>query len=169
MTQLDKTTTRVERDNSHASDPIEAVYQLGRRYNITQMARLMSCKRPSTLINKFNPACEGHHLTLSEAIAVTELTNDNAIIPAWALSRGQMLVDMPEGAVSDEDLVDQVLLAQAIFGQLMQTIHGARSDGIVDRLEQSEIDSIGRSVAQHVLSLIATTGANVRELNAGRG
>ena len=169
MAQLDKTTTRVERDNSHASDPIEAVYQLGRRYNITQMARLMSCKRPSTLINKFNPACEGHHLTLSEAIAVTELTNDNAIISAWALSRGQMLVDMPEGAVSDEDLVDQVLLAQAIFGQLMQTIHGARSDGIVDRLEQSEIDSIGRSVAQHVLSLIATTGANVRELNTGRG
>ena len=169
MTQLDKTTTRVERDNSHASDPIEAVYQLGRRYNITQMARLMSCKRPSTLINKFNPACEGHHLTLSEAIAVTEFTNDNAIISAWALSRGQMLVDMPAGAVSDEDLVDQVLLAQAIFGQLMQTIHGARSDGIVDRLEQSEIDSIGRSVAQHVLSLIATTGANVRELNTGRG
>ena len=72
------------------------------------MARLMSCKRPSTLINKFNPACEGHHLTLSEAIAVTEFTNDNAIISAWALSRGQMLVDMPAGAVSDEDLVEQV-------------------------------------------------------------
>lgn len=74
------------------------------------MARLMSCKRPSTLINKFNPACEGHpHSNLSEAIAVTEFTNDNAIISAWALSRGQMLVDMPAGAVGDEDLVEQVL------------------------------------------------------------
>ena len=169
MTQLDKTTTRVERDNSHASDPIEAVYQLGRRYNITQMARLMSCKRPSTLINKFNPACEGHHLTLSEAIAVTEFTNDNAIISAWALSRGQMLVDMPEGAVSDEDLVEQVLLVQAIFGQLMQVIHDARRDGVIDRLEQAQIERVGRESAQHVLGLICSTGANVRELNAGRG
>lgn len=169
MAQLDKTTTRVERDNSHASDPIEAVYQLGRRYNITQMARLMSCKRPSTLINKFNPACEGHHLTLSEAIAVTELTNDNAIISAWALSRGQMLVDMPAGAVSDEDLVEQVLLAQSIFGQLMQVIHDARRDGVIDRLEQAQIERVGRESAQHVLGLICSTGANVRELNAGRG
>ncbi|GAB3215816.1 phage regulatory CII family protein [Pseudaeromonas pectinilytica] len=169
MTQLDKTTTRVERDNSHASDPIEAVYQLGRRYNITQMARLMSCKRPSTLINKFNPACEGHHLTLSEAIAVTEFTNDNAIISAWALSRGQMLVDMPAGAVSDEDLVEQVLLAQSIFGQLMQVIHDARRDGVIDRLEQAQIERVGRESAQHVLGLICSTGANVRELNAGRG
>ncbi len=169
MTQLDKTTTRVERDNSHASDPIEAVYQLGRRYNITQMARLMSCKRPSTLINKFNPACEGHHLTLSEAIAVTEFTNDNAIISAWALSRGQMLVDMPAGAVSDEDLVEQVLLAQSIFGQLMQVIHDARRDGVIDRLEQAQIERVGRESAQHVLGLICSTSANVRELNAGRG
>ncbi len=169
MAQLDKTTTRVERDNSHASDPIEAVYQLGRRYNITQMARLMSCKRPSTLINKFNPACEGHHLTLSEAIAVTEFTNDNAIISAWALSRGQMLVDMPAGAVSDEDLVEQVLLAQSIFGQLMQVIHDARRDGVIDRLEQAQIERVGRESAQHVLGLICSTGANVRELNAGRG
>ena len=169
MAQLDKTTTRVERDNSHASDPIEAVYQLGRRYNITQMARLMSCKRPSTLINKFNPACEGHHLTLSEAIAVTEFTNDNAIISAWALSRGQMLVDMPAGAVSDEDLVEQVLLAQSIFGQLMQVIHDARRDGVIDRLEQAQIERVGRESAQHVLGLIRSTGANVRELNAGRG
>ena len=149
-------------------DVLFSAYSLGQRYNISELARRLG-KGATILANKLNPDCDTHHLTLGEAVAITELTNDGGILNAWALSRGQMLVDMPEGAVSDEDLVDQVLLAQAIFGQLMQTIHGARSDGIVDRLEQSEIDSIGRSVAQHVLSLIATTGANVRELNAGRG
>ena len=149
-------------------DVLFSAYSLGQRHNISDLARRLG-KGATILANKLNPDCDTHHLTLGEAVAITELTNDGGILNAWALSRGQMLVDMPEGAVSDEDLVDQVLLAQAIFGQLMQTIHGARSDGIVDRLEQSEIDSIGRSVAQHVLSLIATTGANVRELNTGRG
>ena len=92
MTEAKKTTTRVKRDHSHLSDPIDAAYQLSRRYNITDLAKLMGNKRPTTLNNKFNPACEDHHLTLSEAMAVTELTGDNAILQAWALSRGHTLV-----------------------------------------------------------------------------
>ena len=102
-------------------------------------------------------------------IDTTKLKGDNSILDAWAASRGKVLVDMPEGAVSDDDLVEQVLLVQAIFGQLMQVIHDARRDGVIDRLEQAQIERVGRESAQHVLGLICSTGANVRELNAGRG
>ena len=42
MTEAKKTTTRVKRDHSHASDPIDAAYQLSRRYNITELAKLMT-------------------------------------------------------------------------------------------------------------------------------
>lgn len=155
-------------DLTSCSDVLVAAQQLGQRHNISELARLLG-KSQVILANKLNPDCDGNHLNLGEAVAITDLTNDNGILNAWALSRGQMLVDMPEGAVSDDDLVEQVLLAQAIFGQLMQTIHDARRDGVIDRLEQAQIERIGRESAQHVLGLICSTGANVRELNAGRG
>lgn len=155
-------------DLTSCSDVLVAAQQLGHRHNISELARLLG-KSQVILANKLNPDCDGNHLNLGEAVAITELTGDSGIISAWALSRGQMLVDMPEGAVSDDDLVEQVLLAQAIFGQLMQTIHDARRDGVIDRLEQAQIERIGRESAQHVLGLICSTGANVRELNAGRG
>jgi len=144
-------------------DVLFSAYSLGQRHNISDLARRLG-KGATILANKLNPDCDTHHLTLGEAVAITELTNDGGILNAWALSRGQMLVDMPEGAVSDEDLVEQVLLAQAIFGELMREIHDARRDGVIDRLEQSRIENIGRSAAQQVIGLITTTGANVREL-----
>lgn len=144
-------------------DVLFSAFALGQRHNISELARRLG-KGATILANKLNPDCDTHHLTLGEAVAITELTNDGAILDAWALSRGQMLVDMPEGAVSDEDLVEQVLLAQAIFGELMREIHDARRDGVIDRLEQSRIENIGRSAAQQVIGLIKTTGANVREL-----
>ena len=149
-------------------DVLFSAYSLGQRHNISDLARRLG-KGATILANKLNPDCDTHHLTLGEAVAITELTNDNAIISAWALSRGQMLVDMPAGAVSDEDLVEQVQLAQSIFGQLMQVIHDARRDGVIDRLEQAQIERVGRESAQHVLGLICSTSANVRELNAGGG
>lgn len=153
---------------SSCSDVLVAAQQLGQRHNISELARWLG-KSQVILANKLNPDCDGNHLNLGEAVAITELTNDGGILNAWALSRGQMLVDMPAGAVSDEDLVEQVLLAQSIFGQLMQVIHDARRDGVIDRLEQAQIERVGRESAQHVLGLICSTGANVRELNAGRG
>ena len=51
----------------------------------------------------------------------------------------------------------------------MQVIREASRDGVIDRLEQAQIERVGRESAQHVLGLICSTSANVRELNAGRG
>lgn len=152
-------------------DVLLAAYLLGKRTNISEIARLLG-KGTTILANKLNPECDSHHLYLGEAVAITEMTNDNSILEAWAASRGKALVDIPAGSVSDDDLVEQVLLAQAIFGQLMQVIHDARRDGVIDRLEQAQIERVGRESAQHVLGLITSTGANVREvreLNTGRG
>ncbi|MNQ52241.1 hypothetical protein D3C85_662470 [compost metagenome] len=73
-------------------------------------------------------------------------------------------MDLPIGVVSDDDLVEQVLLAQAVFGKLMQAIHDARADGFIDRIEQGQIERIGTQAAEHVMALISSTGANVRQL-----
>ncbi|MCV3283414.1 phage regulatory CII family protein [Aeromonas veronii] len=149
-------------------DVLLAAYLLGKSHNISEFARLMG-KGETVLANKLNPDCDSHHLNLGEAVAITELTGDHRIVEAWAASLGKVLVDLPAGVVSDDDLVEQVLLAQSVFGKLMQAIHDARADGVIDRVEHSQIERIGTQAAEHVLGLISTTAANVRNLPAAAG
>ncbi|WP_421228526.1 phage regulatory CII family protein [Aeromonas jandaei] len=149
-------------------DVLLAAYLLGKSHNISEFARLMG-KGETVLANKLNPDCDSHHLNLGEAVALTELTGDHRIVEAWAASLGKVLVDLPAGVVSDDDLVEQVLLAQSVFGKLMQAIHDARADGVIDRVEHSQIERIGTQAAEHVLGLISTTAANVRNLPAAAG
>ncbi|WCH24854.1 phage regulatory CII family protein [Aeromonas salmonicida] len=145
------------------TDVLTAAYLLGQATNISDLARKLG-KSPVVLANKMNPDCDSHHLNLGEAVAVTELADDNCILEAWAAGRGLMLVARPHGSVSDDELVEQVLLAQSVFGKLMQAIHDARADGVIDRIEQGQIERVGALVAEQVMGLICSTAANVRQL-----
>jgi len=145
------------------TDVLAAAYLLGQATNISDLARKLG-KSPVVLANKMNPDCDSHHLNLGEAVAVTELADDNRILEAWAAGRGLMLVTRPHGSVSDDELVEQVLLAQSVFGKLMQAIHDARVDGVIDRMEQGQIERVGTLVAEQVMGLISSTGANVRRV-----
>ncbi|WP_429120529.1 phage regulatory CII family protein [Aeromonas allosaccharophila] len=145
------------------TDVLAAAYLLGQATNISDLARKLG-KSPVVLANKMNPDCDSHHLNLGEAVAVTELADENRILEAWTAGRGLMLVARPHGSVSDDDLVEQVLLAQSVFGKLMQAIHDARVDGVIDRMEQGQIERVGTLVAEQVMGLIRSTGANVRPL-----
>ncbi|MGU5813901.1 phage regulatory CII family protein [Aeromonas hydrophila] len=149
------------------TDVMAAAYLLGQATNISDLARKLG-KSPVVLANKMNPDCDSHHLNLGEAVAVTELADDNRILEAWATGRGLMLVARPHGSVSDDELVEQVLLAQSVFGKLMQAIHDARVDGVIDRMEQGQIERVGTLVAEQVMGLISSTGANVRVLPTGQ-
>ncbi|MGL6556968.1 hypothetical protein ACSZNH_09360 [Aeromonas dhakensis] len=51
----------------------------------------------------------------------------------------------------------------------MQSIHDARADGVIDRMEHGQIERIGTQAAEHVLGLIRTTAVNVRNLPAAAG
>lgn len=165
MTEQRNDTTAKAQAVFRSSDVMAAAYGIGHRYNASELARLMG-RKPGEFCKKLNPDCDDRHITLAEAVAITELTGDNAILEAWSASRGKVLVELPAGVVSDDDLVEQVLLAQAVFGSLMQAIHDARADGIIDRMEHGQIQRIGTQVAEHVLGLISTTAVNVRQLPA---
>ncbi|MGL6392511.1 phage regulatory CII family protein [Aeromonas veronii] len=165
MTEQRNDTTAKAQAVFRSSDVMAAAYGIGHRYNASELARLMG-RKPGEFCKKLNPDCDDRHITLAEAVAITELTGDNAILEAWSASRGKVLVELPAGVVSDDDLVEQVLLAQAVFGSLMQAIHDARADGIIDRMEHDQIQRIGTQVAEHVLGLISTTAVNVRQLPA---
>ena len=160
---------RVKRDHSHLSDPIDAAYQLSRRYNIADLAKLMGCKRPTTLNNKFNPHCEDHHLTLSEALAVTELTGDNAIVAAWALARGHVLVALPDGSVSEEELADQVMMVGEVVAAVFGELREARKDGVIDPVERQAIAQAVHMAVRELLSLDETVASQVRPFPQAKG
>lgn len=168
MTKPTQQTTRVSKDRSHLSDPIDAAYQLSRRYNITELARLMGSKRPTTLNNKFNPACEDHHLTLSEALAVTELTNDNLILQAWALSRGMALVALPDAVVSEEELADQVMLVGEVVAAVFGELREARKDGVIDPVERQAINAAVYRAVKELLGLDESVATQVRPFPQAR-
>lgn len=148
-------------------DVLVAAQELGHRSNISELARQLG-KSPVVMANKLNPDCDTHHLSLGEAVAITELAGDNGILDAWAHLRGKVLVDIPAGSMNDEELADQVMLIQSVFGQMMQTIYQARADGVIDRLEHSAIERVGTEVAQQVIGLIKSTGANIRDFKASK-
>lgn len=166
MTQ--ETSGYTSNNPSISRDVLIAAQQLGHAHNMSALARALG-KGATVMANKLNPDCDHHHLTLGEAVAITDLTDDDRILQAWALSRGQMLVSVPTGAVCDEDLMELVLLAQCVFGRLMGAIHEARSDGVIDALEHGQIERVGIETAEHVMNLIRSTGANVRPLPAQSG
>lgn len=146
-------------------DVLVAAQELGHRSNISELARQLG-KSPVVMANKLNPDCDTHHLSLGEAVAITELSGDNGVLESWAHLRGKMLVDVPAGSMNDEELGDQVMMVQVVVGQMMQVIHDARKDGVIDRIEHSAIERVGTEVAQQVIGLIKSTGANIRDFKA---
>lgn len=162
MTATNKNKTRSPKRVSH-NDPLTAAYLLGQQHNISELARLLG-KSGNILSNKLNPDCDSHHLTLAEAVAITELTDDDAIIETWASSRGKALVVIPSGESTDEELADQVMLVNEVISAVFHEIRQARKDGVIDPQEHQSITGAVQNAVRELLNLDADVAASVREL-----
>jgi hypothetical protein len=100
--------------------------------------------RPGTLNNKADPACDGHQLTVREAIALQLATDTRKIIQAEASALGGVFVPGVNWAgVSDVQLLDAWAHLQVEHGQTARCIQQALSDGIITR---EELRSIRREI-----------------------
>ena len=145
--------------------PQDAAYLLGKSHNTSELARCLGIS-PTVLSNKLNPDQEFHKLSLGEAVAITELSNDNRILEAWANMRGFMLVSVPAQVCCDEDLCDQLLVLNESMGNALATIKAARSDGVIDRIEFEQIKHRIYELVKESLSLQEVVGETVRELKS---
>ena len=93
MTEQRNDTTAKAQAVFRSSDVMAAAYGIGHRYNASELARLMG-RKPGEFCKKLNPDCDDRHITLAEAVAITELTGDNAILEAWSASRDKVLVEL---------------------------------------------------------------------------
>lgn len=142
--------------------PQDAAYMLGKRHNTSDLARKLGMS-PNVLGNKLNPDQEFHKLSLGEAVAITELTNDDAIIETWAASRGYVLVKMPDQVCCDEELSDQVMKLSEEMGSVMGEIRHAREDGIIDPQEYEQVTQRIATAIKEALALKAVVKAQVRD------
>jgi hypothetical protein len=103
---------------------------------------------PAVLRNKVNPNNETHHLTLAEAVRITNLTCDVRMLQAWAHEAGYLLVKAPNGSADSCDMavLEQVVGLGVANGQFMQTIHTALADGRVDESEMKRIRAAEREL-----------------------
>ena len=156
---LSKKSTRNAKPSARC--PLEAAASIASDFNVSEIARVMA-KSPTTLSNKLNTNIDSHVLTLQEAIAIQNITNDCRILNAWAHSEGKTIIDLPDACLSDEEVADQLLKQQETTGDFAKTYRLARQKGFVTQSDFNDIQKNGDSIITAVLQLIAEIEQVVR-------
>jgi hypothetical protein len=143
--------------------PLDAAYMLGKRHNTSDLARKLGVS-PNVLGNKLNPDQEFHKLSLGEAVAITELANDNAILEAWCHQRGGVFVKLPDAVACDEELSDQLMRVSEELGSAMAEIRHAREDGLIDPAEFERIKARLLNTVTEAIALKTVIKGQVRDI-----
>lgn len=114
---------------------------------------------PAVLRSKVNPNTDTHKLTIQDAVRITDVTNDERIIEAWATERNSVLVKLP--AASDEpdneEILEKFLKLTMQYGELARRHQEATQDGEVDDQEMSDLERIGAAIHRSVEEINALT------------
>jgi len=95
---------------------------------------------PGTLSNKVNPSCEGHHLTVDEAVALQHAAGDFRILEAEAAALGHVAVRLGDfRRTSDVELLDKYAELTAEHGETAGAIRRALRDRRITPDELAEI------------------------------
>lgn len=156
---LSKNSTRKAKPSARC--PLEAAASIASDFNISEIARVMA-KSPTTLSNKLNANIESHVLTLQEAIAIQNITNDSRILNAWAYSEGKTIIDLPEVGLSDDEVADQLLKLQETIGDFAKTFRLARQKGVITEPDFDAIQKNTLSIITTALQLNAEIEQMVR-------
>lgn len=148
---LSKKSTRNAKPSARCA--LEAAASIASDFNVSEIARVMA-KSPTTLSNKLNTNIDSHVLTLQEAIAIQNITNDSRILNAWAYSEGKTVIDLPDVGLSDEELADQVLHLQEASGDFAKSVRLSRADGVVTA---SDFDVIQKRSLAAITAILHVT------------
>ena len=104
--------------------------------------------RPGTLSNKADPACDTHHLNLSEALAIMLVSKDFRILRALALETNHGVIQLANlTGVSDMELLD----AYTKMNQELGDVAGAMGRAFADRrLTHAEFNEISREMFEAI-------------------
>lgn len=96
--------------------------------------------RPGTLQNKADPACETHHLSVSEALAIMLVSGDYRILHALARETQHACIRLSDlSGVTDVDLLSSYATMNKELGDVAAELVEAFADGVIDRAEYRSI------------------------------
>lgn len=108
------------------------------------------------LRNKVNPNQDINHLTLREAVRMTDVANDDRILEAWARERGKMLIDIPAPEnCADADVIELMAQTWETNGDIGREVNAIFADG---RVDQAEVLRLKDRVWKHVRTVFGLAG-----------
>ena len=111
--------------------------------------------RPGTLSNKADPACDTHHLNLSEALAIMLVSKDFRILHALGMSTNHGLVQLIDmSGTSDMELLDAYSKMNKQQGDMAGAINAAFADRRLTLAEFQGIRHEGYQVINALLELL---------------
>lgn len=120
-------------------------------HNTDTLATLMGLSSGAILRNKvvLNRTPENrNHLTLAEAVRMTEITGDRRILEAWARELGLMLMDIPAAEnCADGEVIEMLSESMKTFGEVGHEVNRTFADG---RVEQHEVRRVRDAIWSHL-------------------
>lgn len=105
----------------------------------------------AVLRNKVNPNNTTHHLTLAEAVRMSEITSDRRILEAWARETGLVLMEVPAAEnCADGEVIEMMSESMKTFGDIGAEITKTFEDG---RVEQKEARRVRDAIWVHLSKL----------------
>lgn len=97
----------------------------------------------AVLRNKVNPNNSTHHLTLAEAVKMTDITGDERILEAWARERGKVLMEVPAAEnCADGEVIEMMSESMKTFGDIGAAITDTFADGRVEAHEARRVRDV---------------------------
>lgn len=110
---------------------------------------------PAVLRNKVNPNNDTHHLTLREAVRITQMTNDNRLLHAINAECNHVAIEAAEeGEPSDMAILELMAGVWSRNGELGESIRHALVDGELSEGEFLKISEAGYRLRHKILRLI---------------
>lgn len=97
----------------------------------------------AVLRNKVNPNNTTHHLTLAEALRMSEITGDRRIAEAFARELGLVCMEVPAAEnCADGEVIEMMSESMKTFGDIGAAITDTFADGRVDSHEARRVRDV---------------------------
>jgi hypothetical protein len=125
-------------------------------HNTDTLATLMGLSSGAILRNKvvLNRTPENrNHLTLAEAVRMTEITGDTRIVQAWARELGFALIELPQAEnCADADVIELMAKTWETNGEIGREVNRTFADGVV---EAHEVKRVKDRAWNHMVTLLS--------------
>lgn len=110
----------------------------------------------AVLRNKVNPNNTTHHLTLAEALRISEIAADSRIAIAFARQMGLTCIEVPEPEhCADADVIELMAKTWETNGEIGREVNKTFEDG---RVESHEVKRVKDRVWDHIRTLFGLVG-----------